>query len=204
MKDDIIEFYVDKFEYLTSSVDADLDFIPPLVRRRMSKIDKVSFSVMNKCFDEDVDYLVFSSCQGQVERLLKIIEQYSSMGEISPAVFSGSVHNYGAGLFLLNRKKPIPYNAISGGDNSISSGLLSAVISDYQNILFCYADKIGDDFCAFALKISKKSKNKSKKYIIRKKNTQNIDNFDEFIKLFDEKISLVKTYIFEIERGQDD
>ncbi len=204
MKDDIIEFYVDKFEYLTSSVDADLDFIPPLVRRRMSKIDKVSFSVMNKCFDEDVDYLVFSSCQGQVERLLKIIEQYSSMGEISPAVFSGSVHNYGAGLFLLNRKKPIPYNAISGGDNSISSGLLSAVISDYQNILFCYTDKIGDDFCAFALKISKKSKNKSKKYIIRKKNTQNIDNFDEFIKLFDEKISLVKTYIFEIERGQDD
>ena len=204
MKDDIIEFYVDKFEYLKTSEGVNLEFIPPLARRRMSKLDRVSLSVMNKCFDENIDYIVFSSCHGQVERLLKIIDQYSTLGEVSPAVFSGSVHNYGAGLFLLNSKKSIPYNSLCGGDNSISSGILSAVISDYQNILFCYTDKNEDDFNGFAIKISKIPSKNSKKYIIRKKITQNCDNFDEFIKFFSGEINILKTYIFEIERGQDD
>lgn len=204
MKDGIIEFYVDKFEYLKNSADSDLDFVPFLARRRMSKLDKVSLGVMNKCMDEDVDYILFSSSNGQVERLLKIIEQYSVFGEVSPAVFSGSVHNYGVGLFLLNCKKTIPYNAISGGENSISSGILSALISDYNNILFCYSDKNEDDYCAFALKICKKSQKRIKKYIIRKKITQKCDNFDEYLKFFSGEIYSLQTYLFELERGKND
>lgn len=205
MKSGIVEFYVEKLEYIKDCNNPKLDFISPLSKRRLSKFDKVALYTMNKCMDEEVDYIVFSSESGEVERLLKIIEQYSTQGEVSPAVFSGSVHNYPVGFFLFNSKRSIPYNAMGGFENSISSGFLSAVISNYNNVLFCYADINEDDFCSFALKISKNKKNNLQKYILNQQNTYDKhDNFDEFVNFFSGKQPFLESYIFKIERNNDD
>lgn len=204
MKENIIEFYIRDFEYLINPANIDLDFIPPLVRRRMSKLDKIALSVMNKCTSEDIEYIVFSSAHGECERLFKIIEQYLSTQEVSPAIFSGSVHNYPAGLFLLNSKNPIPYNAVCSDENSVSAGILTSVISNYNNILFCYADNDNENFVALALNITKISDN-FPKYIIKPHQRLNLaDNFTDYADLFSGSVKSLQTDIYEIVRLKND
>ncbi len=201
MKSNIIEFNVEKFEYVKNSSDLNLDFIPSLVRRRLSSLDKAAFYTMNKCMDNDIEYVVFASEYGEVERLVKIIEQYSTSDAVSPALFSGSVHNYPVGVFLLNSKKSVPYNAISAFHNSISSGLLSCLISKYNKILFCYADKKDDNFYSFSFVINKKLIKNSPKYILKYQNNGKIfDNFEDYIKIFTKKSANLKSYLFKLER----
>ncbi|MBR6098611.1 beta-ketoacyl synthase chain length factor [bacterium] len=199
MKDNILEFYVNKFDYAESTEAVDISFIPPIMRRRLSKLDKCTLSVLNKTFTDDIQNIVFSSQYGEFERLIKIITQYTEDKEVSPNTFSGSVHNYPVGFFLLNNKKSVPYNAVASGRNSISSGLLAAVISDYNNILYCYADPNGDDFRAFAINISKNPLPQSQKFRITTGNKDFDDNFDDYIKLFNKDKNIINTQLFAIE-----
>ena len=201
MNEKVIEFYISKFNYVEETAQADIAFIPPLMRRRLSSIDKAAISVMEKTFDESIQFVVFSSQHGEAERLFKLISQYSTEKEVSPNIFSGSVHNYPIGFFLLNKKKPIPYNALAACENSISNGLLTALISDYDNILFCYSDFVNDNSFAFAININKNKKKDSIKYkLTYEKNTNTIDEFSNFIKLFKGETNIIKTSLFSIER----
>lgn len=199
MKDNFIEFYVNKFNYLKSAEPIDISFLSPIIRRRLSKLDKGVISLLEKTICENTQNIVFSSQTGELERLLKIIEQYTTEKEVSPNTFSGSVHNYPVGFFLLNNKKSIPYNAISAGDNSISAGITAAVISKYNNVLFCYCDIYEETLYAFAISINKKDHN-GKKYRFSIKNNNINSNFDDYIELFSEKKDILISDIFTIER----
>ena len=201
MNDKFIEFYVNNFNGLKSFEEADVNFIPAILRRRMSKLDKCVISVLNKAFTDNVQNLIFSSKTGEFERLLKLIEQYSLEKEVSPNLFSGSVHNYSAGFFLLNKKKAIPYNALASGNCSISAGLLSAVVSKYDVTSFCYVDPKGDNYVALALNVSKNPLKTSEKYRLFIQNNDNIkDDFESFTKLFNGEINRLKTSFYKIER----
>lgn len=203
MKDDIIEFYVKNFEYLINPENIDIDFVPPLVRRRMNRFDRIALFVMNKCMSKEIEYIVFSSFHGECERLFKLIEQYSSTKEVSPAIFSGSVHNYPLGLFLSNSGNTIPYTAICSGENSISAGILTSVASKYDNVLFCYADYHDDNIVSFALNISKTPC--QQKFIINiQKKLNETDNFTDYINFFSKKSTLLKYGTYKIERLKDD
>ena len=141
MKKDI--FYIRKYHYIKSEAELDLSSIAPLQRRRRSLADKIAFTVMDKVFDENIEEIVFASRYGEFARLKTIIEQYSEIGEVSPAQFSGSVHNYLAGFFTLEKKSNIPYYATASAENTLSAGLIKSVLSFRNNILFCYADEYG-------------------------------------------------------------
>lgn len=196
----ILEFYVNKFNYLTDIDEIDINFIPSILKRRMSTVDKVCVSVLNKTFSDDIQNIIYSSQYGEVERLLKVISQYKEMKEVSPNLFSASVHNYPTGFFLFNIKKAIPYMALSACDNSISSGLLEAVISKYNNNLFCYCDVNIGKVTSFALNISKTPKDNSVKYKAVLKNSEKDDNFEDYIKFFKNDINTLNTNLFELER----
>lgn len=201
MKYNTVEFYVNNFVYLKSGEEIDVNFLSPIVKRRLSKFDKCVLTILKNAYDDDIQNIVFSSQYGEVERLMKLISQYSEEKEVSPNVFSGSVHNYPVGFFLLNKKKSIPYSAIAAGNNSISSGLLSSVISNYNNILYCYTDVHENDIFSMGLSISKTKKVNSKKFIINTtKKVEKSDNFDDYISLFLSKITLLETNLFKIER----
>lgn len=135
-----LSFYIKDF---CIAKEADVAFIPPLVRRKLSTIDKFALTAFEKVYTPEVEEIVFASEFGEVERLNKIIEQYQTMNEVSPAQFSGSVHNYPAGFFTLLKKINIPYYALSSGENTISTGLIKSIITPRGNILFCFADDIG-------------------------------------------------------------
>ena len=201
MKDNTLEFYVNKFNCIDNIKDMDLSFIPPIVRRRMSVLDKITISTLNNVFSDDVQNIVFSSQFGEVERLIKIINQYRENNEVSPNTFSGSVDNYPVGFFLFNKQVSIPYNAVSSCENSISMGLLTSVISEYDNIIFCYSDIDDNNAKSFAINLSKNKKNNSAKYLIKVQNNNEIkDNFEDFINLFNGSKNIIETPIYTIER----
>lgn len=192
---------MNKFNY-TDTVDGlDLSNLSPIIRRRMSTLDKITFSVLDKTYTDSVQNIVFSSQYGEVDRLLKIIDQYTQNNEVSPNTFSGSVHNYPVSFFLLNKKLSIPYTAISAYENSISSGLLVSLISKYDNILYCYCDVNNGIVNALAINLSRFSDNLNNKYAIKMDNNNGSDDsFDNYTKLFNGTVSSLKTPNYTIEK----
>ncbi len=119
--------------------DIDVSFVSPLIRRKLSLLDKTVLSLTNKIFNKNIEELVFSSEYGEFTRLDTIISQYQELGEVSPAQFSASVHNYPVSFFTLYKKLNIPYHAVSSGENSLAAGFIKAIISKKET-LFVYAD----------------------------------------------------------------
>ena len=135
-------FYISNFSYIQSDADIDIAEIPPLIRRKLSLLDKAALTTICRTFSEHIDEIIFTSEYGELSRLETIIEQYSSQNEVSPAQFSASVHNYLVGFFALYKNLNVPYFALSAGENSVSAGLVKSVISSHKNILFSYADVV--------------------------------------------------------------
>ena len=180
-----ISFYIKDFAI---SKEADVSFIPPLTRRKLSSVDKFALSVLNKIYTVDTEEIVFVSEYGEVDRLNTIIEQYQTLDEVSPNQFSGSVHNYPAGFFTLLKKINIPYYALAAGKNTISAGLIKSIISPRKEVLFCFADNLGIA-CAV-------SKTKGKfKCSFRKETNINIteNEIRDFIDFLEGKTNLFKT-----------
>ncbi len=124
---------------INSENEIDVSFLPPLVRRRLSLLDKAVLTTMNKVYDEEVEEIVFSSEWGEFARLDKLIEQYQTLDEVSPAQFSASVHNFPVSFFTMNKKLNIPYHALSAGKDSFQAGFIKSIISK-KRVLYTYAD----------------------------------------------------------------
>ena len=134
-------FYVKDFCYIKSENEIDVSFIPPIQRRKLSKLDKMTLTVMSKIYSDEIDEIIFSSKDGESDRLNTIISEYKEFGEVSPTQFSASVHNYPVGFFTLIKKLNIPYYALSAGEETFYAGLVKSIISE-KNVLFVYSDKI--------------------------------------------------------------
>ena len=205
MKENIIEFYLNRFKFIGSIEGADLSFISPLVRRKLNKLDKVTVSALNNVYSQDVENIVFSSHYGEYERLIKIIDQYKEFKEVSPNTFSGSVHNYPVGFFLLNQQKPVPYNALAFGEGDISSGLLASLVTKYNNSIFCYSDILGDTYISFSLNFSKIRNNESQKYILTIKSSNVKEpSYEEYKCFFENNMKKLVVPFFTIERADYD
>ena len=135
-------FFIKDFYFIKQNDETDLSFIPPLIRRKLSNIDKLTVCAINKIYNDKVDEIVFSSKVGEFDRLNSIISQYQEFDEVSPSTFSGSVHNYPVSFFTLFKKITIPYHALSSGDDSFYMGLIKAIISKKENVLYVYSDDV--------------------------------------------------------------
>ena len=123
-----LPFCIEKFSYIVSEEQIDVSFISPLVRRKLSLLDKAALTTMFKVFElQDVEEIVFSSEYGEFTRLDNLIKQYQEFGETSPATFSTSVHNYPVSFFTLYNKLNLPYCALSAGKSSLGAGLVKSL-----------------------------------------------------------------------------
>ena len=68
MKESNLECYVNKFNYVNDIDGLDLSFIPPIVRRRMSVLDKITLSNLNSVYSDNIENIVFSSQYGEVHK----------------------------------------------------------------------------------------------------------------------------------------
>mgnify|MGYP002515807102 CR=1 FL=1 len=137
----IEKIFIKNFAYC-NAVDEIIKKIPMMMRRKLSTVDKLAMSVILKVYEENdnIDEFIFSSQYGEFERLFSLIEQYNNENEVSPIAFSASVHNYLAGVLSLFKNLTGSYYAVSSGENSLSFGLVEAIVSGKNNILYCYSD----------------------------------------------------------------
>ena len=188
-------FYIEQISFCTQ-IDSKLDFIPMLLRRKLSKLDKLALSSIEKVYDNNIEEFVFSSQYGEWERLFSIIEQYTESNEVSPISFSASVHNYLAGIISLVKHSTIPYYSISAGENSLSSGLIKSIISK-KRVLYCYADNFGKAQ-SVAMIISPTYKTGSICAEFRRVHSgSETDEYDSFQQFINGKIPCLKTNIGE-------
>ncbi len=184
-------FYIEQISFC-SQIDSKLDFIPMLLRRKLSKLDKLALSTIGKVYDDNIKEFVFSSQYGEWERLFSIIEQYTESNEVSPIAFSASVHNYLAGIISLVKHSTSPYYAISAGKNSLSSGLIKSMISK-KRVLYCYADNF-EKVQSVAMVISPIYKKGSTCVDFHKTFSSNsVDEYDTFKKFIEGSIPCYKT-----------
>ncbi len=176
-------FYIKDFCYIKDENALDVSFVPPLVRRKLSLLDKTVLMLADKMFNPNIEEIVFSSEYGEFTRLDTIISQYQEADEVSPSQFSASVYNYPVSFFTLYKKLNIPYHAISSGENSLAAGFFKSIISPIEEVLFVYAD-IKNKVHGAACVISKTYGNMKFEY----DNSQTGQTgFEEFIEFLDGK-----------------
>lgn len=193
-------FYIKNYAYITSEDEFDLTDISPILRRKLSLLDKAAYSTLNKMKNLSAQEIIFSSRQGEMPRLQSIITQYKDSNEVSPNHFSSSVHNYFVGFFTLLKKLNLPYNAISSGENSISAGIVEALMSKSLNILFCYAESLGGAESISCYISKEECPNSVKCEFTKSINSENNNEFLYFIDFLNNKTKVFKTALGTIER----
>jgi hypothetical protein len=89
---------------------ADVSFLPPMKRRRLSPLARATFNLLNEMADSSgTPPMIFCSQYGEAKRTFKILSDIASAEDVSPTAFSLSVHNAIAGQASIqfDNKEPI-------------------------------------------------------------------------------------------------
>ena len=125
------KIYIDKFIVWQESADEklpDFSFIPPMMRRRMSALEKIAVGLAGKIAPDTQKYTtIFASKFGEWGQTVQLIKQFFEEKEMSPAGFSNSVHNAAAGLFSLLTHNTNSYTSIAAGDDTLEMAILKAL-----------------------------------------------------------------------------
>ncbi len=110
----------------------DVSDIPPLLRRRMSRLTRMSVAVAVDCCrraaipSSDVQ-VVFASRHGEMGTTVDLLEQLVTGEPLSPMDFSGSVHHTSLGYFTIATVNRRATRAVAGGEASFCYGFLDAM-----------------------------------------------------------------------------
>lgn len=194
-----LSFYIDKFIYSQKEEALDLSFIPANTRRRLNIFDKHVLYLVNKCLDDKTENIILSSRYGEFDRLVNLISQYKEYNEVSPIMFSASVHNYPLGQFSILTKRTIPTLSVAAGEDSFINGLVTAAASPQNNIIYCYTDDTEDIITGICFNMQ--SSGNGNKYSLRKaKPPRNKTNLGEITEFFEGKKNFIQSGNFIIER----
>lgn len=113
--------------------EPDVRFIDPLVRRRLSPLDRAALYVANQCVKagESV-HLVFASRHGELNRNAGLLSEIASDGLPSPMGFSLSVLNALPGIYNIVRQDLSPSTAISAGEATLPLALVEASVQAWR------------------------------------------------------------------------
>jgi hypothetical protein len=123
-----------------------IGFIEPLVRRRLSFLDRIALHVANACVAEgEPVHLVFASRHGELARSAELLAQLARNELPSPMSFSLSVLNAAAGLYGIARKDRSPATAISSGEATFPLALVEGAAQAQKNpdaaVVVAFADE---------------------------------------------------------------
>ena len=108
-------------------VDPDVSFVKPLLRRRLSPLNRMAFHVASKCLpDEETPICIFCSRYGEYGRAFEILSDLSRGEPISPNSFSLSVHNTTSSLSSIARNDRSHSTSIAAGAATLEAGFLEA------------------------------------------------------------------------------
>ena len=134
----------------------DVQFIPPMLRRRLGRLAKMSLHVAHTCAEGlDRVRLVYCSQHGDLHRTMTLLNDLATDEPLSPTAFSLSVHNSAAGIFSIVRGDTSPTTAIAAGNETFGFGLMEAAGQYWADpttpVLLVYVDEpIPDEYRNFA------------------------------------------------------
>src|SRR5215471_1629244 len=101
--------------------------IPSAHRRRMSSLSKLAVqSALEVSRRTQPDFMVFGSQHGELVRTQELLRNIVAGEELSPAAFSQSVHNTGAGLYSIAAQTRAPASSVASGPGTFAYGWLEA------------------------------------------------------------------------------
>lgn len=130
----------------------DVSFVPPLVRRRLSPLQKIFYALANQVETAPSALTVFASRDGEDTLTRRIVDDFHDDGSVSPHRFSSSVYNAAPGLWSVSTKNRAPYTAIAAGEDTIECGLIE-LFADAFPAMLVYAEETGGGYGA-ALSVS--------------------------------------------------
>ena len=122
---------------------ADVTFVPPLLRRRLSPLQRIFFYLARMEGYPMPKNVVFASQDGEDTLSRKTVEAFNVDGGVSPQRFSTSVYNAAPGLWSVFTGNTAPYTAIAAGKETVKRGVYEAIHADAFPTLFVYADETG-------------------------------------------------------------
>lgn len=145
-KDDWKSWALDKKSFAEDLSDLpSVDFIPPMLRRRLSQLTRMCLKTAHECGLENSRVpSVFASRYGELEQTLKLLKSISDAQDFSPAGFSLSVHNTAAGINSIISKNTQSYTTVSACEETFEMALLEALgrLQNHENILLV----LGEEF----------------------------------------------------------
>jgi hypothetical protein len=104
-----------------------VDFLPPLFRRRLSRLSRMALQVAHDCVGAERDLpTVFCSRHGELTRTVELFNDQLRGEPLSPTAFSMSVHNTAAGLYTIASGNTAPSNAVAAMADSLPVALVDA------------------------------------------------------------------------------
>lgn len=119
----------------------DVAFVPPLLRRRLSPLQKIFFHLAHLEGTSAPANIVFATRDGEDTLTRRIVEDFQADGSVSPQRFSTSVYNAAPGLWSVFTKNTAPYTAIAAGRCTVKRGVYEAITSGISPTLFVYAEE---------------------------------------------------------------
>ena len=143
---------IEAFAVAEPGTAPDVSFVPPLLRRRLSPLQRIFFALARAAGAEAADWIVFASRDGEDTLTRRIVDDFHADGSVSPHRFSASVYNAAPGLWSVFAGNKAPYTAIAAGDDSIECGLLELLAGERGRAVLVYAEETGGGYGA-ALRI---------------------------------------------------
>ncbi len=131
------------------------DLVPLNLRRRMSLPSKYAVHIaLSLASRHQVDYAIFASRHGELQRTYHLLNEILSGEEASPIAFSQSVHNTASGLFTIAAQSNLPVTSLAACEDSFGQGLLEAYAriktAAGKRLLFvCFDEIVPDVYSAF-------------------------------------------------------
>jgi len=122
----------------------DVAFVEPMARRRLSRLARGFCHCAERLSPPGDVQVVFASRHGEAERTLGLLKELAAGGEISPALFSTSVHNAVPGLWSILKGNRAPATALAAGAETFGWGLVEALgaleAEPEAPVLYVYAE----------------------------------------------------------------
>ena len=118
-------------ERAASDEAPDVSFLPPMARRRLSRLSKMALYGA-RCTIQHGDEpttsvpTVFSSRFGEMQTTYNLLSSLADGEGLSPAGFSTSVHNTSSGLRAIHAKDTSASIAVASGPSSLEYGFIEA------------------------------------------------------------------------------
>lgn len=131
------------------SAALDIDFIEPMMRRRLSTLSRAALKVAHDCIaGVPAVRVVFASRHGELRRTTDILHAIDAGATVSPTAFGLSVLNTMTGVLGIVRGDRSAASALSAGNETLGYALLEAhaqYATDVSSpVLLVYADEPAD------------------------------------------------------------